>query len=125
MVLQRAVRCHRFSHVRLLATPWTAARQAPLSMGFPRQEYWSGLPFPSPGDLPDPGTELESLHWQVDSLPLSLQGSPGEEHSRSNSVWEGPGCKHSTYMSVSEHEKEEVEGIQLTKLKDQDAGTIF
>ena len=94
-------------------------------MGFPRQEYWSGLPFPSPGDLPDPGTELESLHWQVDSLPLSLQGSPGEEHSRSNSVWEGPGCKHSTYMSVSEHEKEEVEGIQLTKLKDQDAGTIF
>ena len=40
-----------------LATPWTVARQAPLSMGFPRQEYWSGLPFPSPGDLPDPGFE--------------------------------------------------------------------
>ena len=38
-----------------LATPWTVAGQAPLSMGFPRQEYWSGLPFPSPGDLPDPG----------------------------------------------------------------------
>ena len=37
------------------ATPWTVARQAPLSMGFSRQEYWSGLPFPSPGDLPDPG----------------------------------------------------------------------
>ena len=43
------------SHVRLLATPWTVARQAPLSMGFSRQEYWSGLPFPSPGDLPNPG----------------------------------------------------------------------
>ena len=40
-----------------LATPWTVARQAPLSVGFPRQEYWSGLPFPPPGDLPDPGIE--------------------------------------------------------------------
>ena len=42
-------------------TPWTAARQAPLSMGFSRQEYWSGLPFPPPGDLPDPGMEPMSL----------------------------------------------------------------
>ena len=41
--------------------PWTAAHQAPLSVGFPRQEYWSGLPFPSPGDLPDPGMERISL----------------------------------------------------------------
>ena len=48
------------SHVRLFATPWTAAHQAPLSMGFPRQEYWSGLPFPSPEDLPDPGIEPTS-----------------------------------------------------------------
>ena len=45
------------SHVRLFVTPWSVAHQAPLSMGFSRQEYWSGLPFPSPGDLPDPGTE--------------------------------------------------------------------
>ena len=45
------------SRVRLFATPWTAACQAPLSMGFSRQEYWSGFPFPSPGDLPDPGIE--------------------------------------------------------------------
>ena len=44
-----------FSHVQLFATPWTVARQAPLSMGFSRQEYWSGLPCPPPGDLPDPG----------------------------------------------------------------------
>ena len=43
--------------VQLLATPWTAAFQAPPSIGFARQEYWSGLPFPSPGDLPDPGIE--------------------------------------------------------------------
>ena len=48
-----------FSHVRLSATPWTIAHQAPLSMGFPRQEYWSGLPFLSPGNLPDPGIKPE------------------------------------------------------------------
>ena len=51
----------RFSCVWLFATPWTVACQAPLSMGFPRQEYWSGLPSPSPGDLPDPRVEPESL----------------------------------------------------------------
>ena len=45
------------SRVRLFATPWTVAHQAPRSMGFSRHEYWSGLPFPSPGDLPDPGIE--------------------------------------------------------------------
>ena len=56
-------------------TPWTAAHQAPLSMGFPRHEYWSGLPFPSPGDLPDPGTDSESPALQADSLPVSRQGS--------------------------------------------------
>ena len=50
-----------FSRVRFFATPWTAASQAPLSMGFSRQEYWSGLPFPSPGDLPDPKIKPESL----------------------------------------------------------------
>ena len=47
--------------VLLFTTPWTVACQAPLSMGFPRQEYCSGFPFPSPGDLPDPGIELMSL----------------------------------------------------------------
>ena len=51
---------YSLSHVRLFAIPWTVARRAPLSMGFPRQEYWSGLPFPSPGDLPDPGIEPAS-----------------------------------------------------------------
>ena len=48
------------NHVRFFATPWTVAPQALLSMGFFRQKYWSGLPFPPPGDLPDPGTESES-----------------------------------------------------------------
>ena len=50
-----------FSRVRLFATPWTIAHQAPLSMRFSRQEYWSGLPFPPPGDLPDAGVEPTSL----------------------------------------------------------------
>ena len=55
-----------------LVTPWTVACQAPLSMGFSKQEYWSGLPFPSPGDLPNPGTEPRSPALQVDSLPTEL-----------------------------------------------------
>ena len=56
------------SHVRLFATPWTVAYQGPLSMGFSRQEYWSGLPFPSPRDLPDPGIELGCPALQAYSL---------------------------------------------------------
>ena len=55
-----------------LVTPWTVACQAPLSMGFPRQEYWSGLPFPSPGDLPVPGIKLVSPALQTDSSPNEL-----------------------------------------------------
>ena len=51
----------RFSHVQLFAAPWTIARQAPLSIGFSRQEYWSEVPCPPPGDLPDPGIEPVSL----------------------------------------------------------------
>ena len=56
-----------------LATPWTVAHQAPLSMGFSRQESWSGLPFPSPGDFPDPRIEPRSPAPQADSLPTKLQ----------------------------------------------------
>ena len=62
--------------VRLFATPWTVAYQASLSMGFSRQEYWSGLPFISPGDLPDPGIEPKSPALQADSLLPELQGKP-------------------------------------------------
>ena len=61
----------------LFATPWTVANQAPPSIEFSRQEYWSGLPCPSPGDLPDPGIEprvLHLLHWQAGSLPLAPPG---------------------------------------------------
>ena len=64
----------RFSRVRLFATPWTVARQAPLSMGFSRQEYWSGLPCPPPGDLPNPGIKPASLVLQADSLPTEPPG---------------------------------------------------
>ena len=60
------------SRIRLFVTPWTAAHQPPVSMGFSRQEYWSGLPFPSPRDLPDPGIEPGSPALQVDSLPTEL-----------------------------------------------------
>ena len=61
-----------------LVTPWTVTHLAPLSMGFSRGEYWSGLTFPSPGDLPDPGIEPRSPTWQAHSLLLSHQGSPEE-----------------------------------------------
>ena len=59
-----------------LVTPWTVAHQAPLSMGFPRQEHWSGVPFPSPGDLPNPGIKPRSPALQADSLLTELPGKP-------------------------------------------------
>ena len=60
------------SRVQLFATPWTVAHQAPLSMGVSRQEYWSGLPCPPPGDLPNLGIEAESPTLQADALPIVL-----------------------------------------------------
>ena len=63
------------SRVQLFATPWTVAYQASLSMGFSRQEYWSGLPFPSPGDLPDPGIEPRSPALEAAALTSEPQGS--------------------------------------------------
>ena len=65
------VKVKSLSRVQLSTTPWTAAHQAPPSMGFPRQEYWSGLPFPSPGDFPNPGTGREILyHWATREAQL-------------------------------------------------------
>ena len=69
------------SRVRLFETLWTVARQAPLSMGFSRQEYWIGLPFPSPGDLPNPGIEPGSPALQADALSSEPPGTP------SKSIW--------------------------------------
>ena len=63
------------SPVQLFVIPWTVAPQAPLSMGFSKQEYWTDLPFPSLGYLPDPGIKPVSPAFQADSLPLSHWGS--------------------------------------------------
>ena len=82
-----------YSHVWLFATAWTVAHQAPLSMGFSRQEYWSGLPRPPPGDLPNPGVEPKSpvspalagrffIHWATRETHASLTGSVSLEHPR-------------------------------------------
>ena len=71
-----------FSQAQLFGTSWTTARQTPLSMGFSRKEYWSGLPCPPPGDLPNPGikpTSPVSPALQADSFPLS-QGSPNRTY---------------------------------------------
>ena len=64
------------SRARLFVTPWTVAHQAPLSMRFSRQEYWTGLPFPSPGDLPKPGIKPRSPASQADALTSEPPGKP-------------------------------------------------
>ena len=70
------VKAKSLSRVRLFSTLWTVAHQTPPSMGFSRQEYWSGLPFPSPGDLPEPGMELECPELQAEALPSEPPGKP-------------------------------------------------
>ena len=72
----KKVKMKLFSRVRLFATLWTVAHEAPLSMGFSRQEYWSRLPFPSPGDLPNPGIESRSPALQADALTSEPPGKP-------------------------------------------------
>ena len=69
------LQCWSLSRVRLFETPWIVACKPLLPMGFSRQEYWSGLPFPSPGDLPDLGVEPWSPALQADSLPTKLSGN--------------------------------------------------
>ena len=77
IVSLRIVKVKSLSHVRLFATPWTVAYQAPPSMGFSRQKYSSGLPFPSPGDLPDPGIKPEpgSPESEADALTSEPPGT--------------------------------------------------
>ena len=72
------VKWNSLSRVQLFVTPWTIARQAPLSMEFSRQGYWSGLSFPSPGDLPDPGIKPESPALQADFLKHTNEGIQGK-----------------------------------------------
>ena len=69
-------KCQSLSHVQLFVAPWSVAHQAPMSVEFSRQEYWSGLPFPSPGDLLNPGIEPGSPALQADSLPFEPPESP-------------------------------------------------
>ena len=76
LLLLRKVKVKSLNCVRLFATPWTVARQAPLSMGFSRQEYWSGLPFPSLGDLSNPGIKPRSPALQADALSSEPPGKP-------------------------------------------------
>ena len=74
--MQRKVKVKSLSHIRLFTTPWTIAHKAPPSMECSRQEYWNGLPFPSPGDLPDAGIELGSPALRTDNLPSEPPGNP-------------------------------------------------
>ena len=81
-----------FSHVQLFVTPWTVARQAPLSIGFSRQEDWSGLPCPFPGDLPHPGIETASLltpALQANSWLLNHPGSPNSKYINLTNLYRG------------------------------------
>ena len=73
--LGNCVKVKLLNRVRLFVTPWTVAYEAPPSMGLFRKEYWSGMPFPTPGDLPEPGIEPASPALQADSLHLSYQGT--------------------------------------------------
>ena len=86
------------SHVLLCATPWTVACQAPLSVGFPRQEYWSGLPFSSPGDFPYPGIEPRSPVLQAGSLPSEPPGKPILTGKMTNSAFPFRICVDSFYF---------------------------
>ena len=72
--------------VQLFATTWTVACLAPVSMTFSRQEYWSGLPFHSPGGLPDPGIKPGSSALQADSLPTELQGKQAYNIFHTNNI---------------------------------------
>ena len=76
------VKVKSLSHVQLLATPWTVAYQDPMSMGFSRQEYWSGLPFPSSGDLPDPGIKPRSPTLWADALSSEPPGMQQKQSSK-------------------------------------------
>ena len=76
VAISKLVKVKLLSWVRLLVTPWTIAYQVLSSMEFPRQEYWSGLPFPSPGDLPDPEIKPRSPALQADTLPTEPPGKP-------------------------------------------------
>ena len=92
--LTKSVHHHVWTILRIVkelsrssVTPWTVVHQTPLSMGFPRQEYWSGLPFSSPGDLSNPEIEPRSPALEADSLPSDYQGSPRSPGNELNNLF--------------------------------------
>ena len=83
------------SHIQLFVTSWTVALQAPQSMRFPREEYWSGLPCPPPGDLPNPGMEPRSPALQADALLSELPGNDrGYIPAKGDRKWSKQPSKH-------------------------------
>ena len=88
-------KCLPLSHVQLFVTQWTVAHQAPLSMGFSRQEHWSGLPFPTQGNLPDAGMEPESPALQHILYRLSHRGNPHTVEHSLYTKFRHLLCKHS------------------------------
>ena len=105
----------RFSHVQLCVKLWTLASQVPLSMGFSRQEYWSGLLFLPPGDLPSPGIKpecLPSLHWQAGSFPLVPPGEPPFKCIRLTNIFSRTTVwKHQFFMVQLSHAYSEISKI--------------
>ena len=93
------VKVKSLSRVQLLGTTWTVAHQAPPSMGFSRQEYWSELPFPSPGDLPDPGIKPRSPALQADTLTSEPPGKFRCHHSSKQCVLEASNCNLTFYKT--------------------------
>ena len=87
---QRKVKVKSLSHVQVFGTPWTVAYQALQSMEFSRQEYWSGLPFPSPRDLPNPGIKPGSPALQADALPSEPPGKPQRSGEKNALIWYFP-----------------------------------
>ena len=98
--------------VRLFAIPWTVAYQAPPSMEFSRQEYWSGLPFPSPGDLPDPGIKPRSPALQADALPSEPPGKPRDSRDKSKN-WFGLNQACKLLHSKGNHKQSETTTYRL------------
>ena len=87
LIVRVIVVVQSLSPVPFFATPWTVAHQAALSVGFPRQEYWSGLPFLSPRDLPNPGIEPRSPALQAGALPSQPLGKPQRSGEKNTLIW--------------------------------------
>ena len=113
--------CELLSSVQFFVSPWTVACQAPLPMEFSKQEYWSGLPFPAPGDLPHPGIKPRSPALQADSLPSEPPGKPQIQYSTMLLFFKSLAYKN-THSSWNSHW---VDDYQLTELLTSPLGAHF